>query len=125
MPTVCRPPQPMLTITVILEAGIDYIISKGGSISDSRRIQGDPALLSQAAGVTANMSGPTFISFTIISASFTTPDEIEISYTISIDGTAPEGIYDYQVEFGLTDGSGNPLEPLSNNIYLFKIKIVP
>ncbi|MBW2738076.1 MAG: terpene cyclase/mutase family protein [Deltaproteobacteria bacterium] len=114
------------TITVILEAGIDYTISKGGSISDSRRIQGDPALLSQAAGVTASINGPSFIGFSITGAFFTAPDEIEISYTISIDGTAPEGIYyDYQVEFGLTDGSGNPLEPLSNNLYLFKIEVVP
>ena len=81
--------------------------------------------MSKVAGVTANMSGPTFINFAIISASFTAPDEIEISYTISIDGTVPEGVYDYHVEFGLTDSSGNPLEPLSNNIYLFKIKVLP
>ncbi|MEA3417455.1 MAG: prenyltransferase/squalene oxidase repeat-containing protein [Thermodesulfobacteriota bacterium] len=113
------------TITVILEAGIDYIISKGGSISDSRRIQGDAALLSQAAGVTASLNGPSFIGFMITGAFFTAPDEIEISYTISIDSAAPEGIYDYQVEFGLTDDNGDPLEPLSNNIYLFKIKILP
>jgi hypothetical protein len=113
------------TITVILEAGIDYTISKGGSISDSRRIQGNAALLSQAAGVTANLNGPSFIDFLTTGAFFTAPDEIEISYTISIDSAAPEGVYDYHVEFGLTDGSGNPLEPLNNNIYLFKIKIVP
>lgn len=113
------------SITVILEAGIDYIISKGGSISDSRIFYGDPALLSQAVGVTTSMSGPTFINFAITIASFTAPDEIEISYTILINSAASEGVYDYHVEFGLTDGSGNPLEPLSNNLYLFKIKIVP
>jgi hypothetical protein len=81
--------------------------------------------LSQAAGVTASLNGPSFIGFLIDGAFFTAPDEIEISYTISIDGAASKGVYDYHVEFGLTDGNGNPLEPLSNNIYLFKIKVLP
>jgi len=45
------------TITVILEAGIDYIISKGGSISDSRIFQGDSALLDQAAYYTQTHIG--------------------------------------------------------------------
>jgi hypothetical protein len=114
------------TITVILEAGIDYFISKGGSISDSRIFQGDSALLDQAAYYTQTHTGvPSCIIYTTTGLSRISATEMEVSFSIQVSGTASEGIYEFQVEYGLEDSGNNPLEPLTNNIFSFKIKVVP
>lgn len=46
---------------------------------------------------------------------------MEVSFSIQVSGTASEGIYEFQVEYGLEDSGNNPLEPLTNNIFSFKI----
>jgi hypothetical protein len=113
------------SITVILE-GVDYVINKGGSVNDSRNFQGDPALLNQAAYFTENqIDVPGFVTYTTTGVSRVSATDIHISFSIHVSGTAPEGIYEFQVEYGLLDSGGNPLGPLTNNIFSFRIKVVP
>jgi hypothetical protein len=111
-------------ITVTYVAGIDYTISPGGSASDSRTVNGDPVLLAQAAGVTVSWTGPAFLSMAISGAAFTGPDSIEIFYDIIADPSATPGVYNLDVDFGVTDSGGNPLVPLTNDIYMFSIRIL-
>ena len=114
------------TISVILDEGVDYEINIGGLVNDSRIFQGDSALLDQVAYYTQTHIGiPSCIIYTTTGLSRISATEMEVSFSIQISGTASEGIYEFQVEYGLKDSGNNPLEPLNNNIYLFKIKIVP
>jgi len=114
------------TITVTLEIGADYVISKGGSVNDSRSFQGDPALLDQAAYYTETQIGvPSFVTYATTGLSRVSPTDFQVNFTIQVSGTASEGVYEFQVEYGLLDGGSNPLEPLTNNVFSFKIQIVP
>lgn len=113
------------SVTVILEA-VDYVINKGGSVSDSRNFQGDPALLDQVASYTETQIGvPDFITYTTTGVSRVSDTDIQVSFSIEVSGTAPEGICEFQVEYGLLDSDMNPLEPLTNNVFSFRIKVVP
>ncbi|MBW2738041.1 MAG: hypothetical protein JRE64_04150 [Deltaproteobacteria bacterium] len=114
------------TISVILDEGVDYEINIGGLINDSRIFQGDSVLLDQAAYYTQTQIGvPSFITYTTTGLSRVSATDMQVSFSIQVSGTASEGIYEFQVEYGLQDSGNNPLEPLTNNIFSFKIKIVP
>lgn len=105
---------------------VDYEISKGGSVSDSRNFQGDSALLDQVAYYTeAQIGVPDFITYTTTGVARVSATDIQVSFSIQVSGTAPEGICEFQVEYGLLDSGMNPLEPLTNNIFSFTIKVVP
>ena len=105
---------------------VDYVISKGESVSDSRNFQGDSDLLDQAAYYTETQIGvPDFVTYTTTGISRVSDTDIEVSFSIEVSSTAPEGIYEFQVEYGLLDSENNPLEPLTNNIFSFRIKVVP
>ncbi|MBU4260842.1 MAG: thrombospondin type 3 repeat-containing protein [Proteobacteria bacterium] len=114
------------TVSVTLEEGVDYEIIKGGFVSDSRIFTGDAALLDQAAYYTEIPIGiPAYITYTTTGVSRVSATEMEIFFSIQVSGTALEGISEFQVEYGLEDGGGNPLEPLTNNIFSFRIKVLP
>ena len=108
------------------EIVLDYEINKGGLVNDSRRFEGDSALLDQTAFYTETQIGvSTFITYTTTGVSRVSATEFEISFSIQVSGTALEGIYEFQVKYGLEDGGGNPLEPLTNSLFSFKIKVLP
>ena len=105
---------------------VDYEISKGGSVSDTRNFQGDPALLDQAAYYTETQIGvPEFFTYTTTGLSRVSATDIQVSFSIQVFSTATEGICEFQVEYGLLDSNMNPLDPLTNNVFSFKIKVVP
>ena len=113
------------SISVTLEAA-DYVISKGGSVSDSDRFQADAAVLDQVAYYTENQIGvPPSITYTTTGVTRVTATEMEISFTIAVSPSATEGFYDFQVEYGLLDSSFNPLGPLTGNVFDFRVKVVP
>ena len=111
------------TINITYIEGIDYTIPQGGSANDSQSVFGDPALLSGAAGVGASWTGPTFFGLAIAGASFVAANEIQISYQIQIAASAPVGVYDFHLELSVSDSAGEPLVPLTNNIYDFKVRV--
>lgn len=114
------------TITVTLDQGIDYEIALGGSVSDSRNFQGDSALLDQAAYYTESQTGvPPGVTYTTTGMSRVSDTEMQVSFTIQVSGGAVAGIYEFQVEYGLLDSGSNPLTPLTNNIFSFKIRVIP
>jgi len=110
------------TISVILDEGVDYEINTGGLVNDSRIFQGESALLDQAAYYTQTHTGvPSCIIYTTTGLSRISATEMEVSFSIQVSGTASEGIYEFQVEYGLKNSGNNSLEPLTNNIFSFKI----
>ncbi|MBN1932544.1 MAG: thrombospondin type 3 repeat-containing protein [Desulfobacterales bacterium] len=113
------------TITVLLDEGADYEISKGSSISDTRSITGAEELLSEVAYFTESVTDlPTGITYTRTGIGWTSATELWISYTIQVSVSAAEGIHEFQVEYGLLDSGNNPLTPLTNNVFSFKIMVV-
>ncbi|MFA5905421.1 MAG: hypothetical protein WC836_15930, partial [Desulfobacula sp.] len=114
------------TITLTLDEGVDYEINKGGSASGTRRFQGDAALLNQAAYYTASQSGvPAGVTYATNGMARVSTTEFEISFAISVSPSASTGTYEFEVNYGLLDGSSHPLVPLTNNVFHFKIKILP
>lgn len=114
------------TITVILDQGVDYEINKGNSVSDTRNFQGAADLLSQIAYFTETLTGiPTGVSYTRTGIGWVSDTELWVSFTIQVTAAASEGTHEFQVEYNLFDSSNNPLEPLTNNIFEFKIKVLP
>jgi hypothetical protein len=105
---------------------VDYEIAQGGSVTDSRNFQGDPALLDQAAYYTENqIEVPDFITYSTTGVSRVSATEIQIDYIIQVSPTAPEGVFEFQVQYGLLDVDQNPLEPLTNNLFQFRIRVLP
>ena len=97
-----------------------------GITKPSRNFQGDPALLDQAASYTETQIGvPDFITYTTTGVSRVSDTDMQVSFSIGVSSTAPEGICEFQVEYGLLDSDMNPLEPLTNNVFSFRIKVVP
>ena len=113
------------TVTVTLEEGADYEISKGGSVSGTRSITAAADLMSQVASYSQSVTGlPAGVTYSLTGIlGYST--EVEISFAIEVSGAAAEGIYEFQVEYQLYDSGGNPLAPLINNVFEFKIKILP
>nr|WP_319396084.1 prenyltransferase/squalene oxidase repeat-containing protein [uncultured Desulfobacter sp.] len=112
------------TISLNYAADIDYAISSGGEVEDVRPFQFAPSYYGNITSITAGTSGPSFISLVLSGAGYTATNEIEITYRLQVESGAASGIYDYQVEFGALDGSGNPISPVYNNIYQFKVRIL-
>jgi len=114
------------TITVTLDEGADYEIPKGDSATGSRSIYGDPALIAQLASMSYTIIGaPAFITYQVTGLSIPSPGEVQVDFLISVSLTATEGLYEFQVENILKDGEGNPLVPVTNNVFSFRIKVVP
>lgn len=114
------------SITVTLEQGIDYEIAIGNSVSDNRNFQGDSALLDQTAYYTESQIGvPAGMTYSTTGVSRVSATEMQVSFTIQILGGAVPGIYEFQVEYGLLDSGMNPLTPLTNNVFSFKIRVIP
>jgi hypothetical protein len=113
-------------ISVQLDEGTDYDINKGGSAGDTRYISGDAGLLSGTSTFTESITGlPTGVTYTRTGIWFESTTEIAISFTIQASSAAAEGIHEFQVEYLLYDSSDTLLTPLNNNIFEFKIKILP
>ena len=113
-------------ITVTLDEGTDYDINKGGSAGDTRYISGDAGLLSGTSTFTESITGlPTGVTYTRTGIWFESTTEIAISFTIQASSAAAEGIHEFQVEYLLYDSSDTLLTPLNDNIFEFKIKILP
>lgn len=114
------------SINVILDAGIDYEITKGGSVSDSRDFQADSVLLDQSTYYTESQTEvPTGVTYTTTNVVRTSATNMQISFVIQVSSLATDSIQEFQVEYGLLDGANNPLEPLVNNVFSFKIQVVP
>jgi len=67
---------------------------------------------------------PAFITYTTTGVSQVSATEVQISFTIQVSTGAPEGIYEFQVEYDLLDSAMNPLEPLTNNVFSFSIEVI-
>lgn len=113
------------TIEVTLEQSPDYSIPAGDSINDSRIFQGASELIDQAYYFTEEqINVPAFISYNTTGVARTSETDIQVSFNIAVSPSASVGMYEFQVEYGLLDEDSNPLQPLSNNVFNFRVGVV-
>lgn len=104
----------------------DYTIAHGGSVSDSRIFTGASSVLDQAAYYTESQNGvPAGITYATTGVSRISATEMRISFQISVGAAAATGFQQFQVEYGLLDAGGNPLGPLSGNVFNLSILVTP
>lgn len=110
----------------VLFQPVDYVIARGGSVSDARVFSGSEALMSQVAYFTeAQRNIPAGVTYTLTGIGFISNTEIQVDFRIEVTGAAALGIHQFQVEYGLQDASHNPLTPLTGNIFNFSIQVTP
>ncbi|MGE3309761.1 MAG: prenyltransferase/squalene oxidase repeat-containing protein [Limisphaerales bacterium] len=117
------------TFTVGVLAPVDYTIARGASVTDSRQITGDEALLDQTASFTEQVSGiPANVSYARTAFFRASATAFEVGYQISAGASAPLGDHEFQVTYELHDEfppAGAPLGPVTGNTFNFKIRITP
>lgn len=105
----------------------DYVIPRGGSVTDHRVFSTSPESWYAYWYVTNTLynwpSG--YLIYTTNGITDLPPVSVQVNYIIRATTNAVVGTYPVQIVYGLEDEFFNPLGPLTNNVYNFRIKITP
>ncbi len=117
------------TFTVGVLAPVDYIIARGGNVTDSRQITGDESLLNQVTLFSELVSGiPANVTYARTTFFRATATAFEVGFQISAGASAPLGDHEFQVHYELYEEpppAGPPLGPVTGNTFNFKIRVTP
>jgi hypothetical protein len=103
----------------------DYVISRGGSTNDSRVVTMSTASYNNWVTYSINITNNPAPSVTYNDLGYTDlpPNAERLSYRLSAASNATLGTYPISVEYHFFDSGNNSLGPLTNNYYLFRIKV--
>lgn len=114
------------TFSTSLAPLYDYSIARGGSVTGTRSFTTTPENIARIAGLSSLTTGlAPGVIYKTEQAWLVGPDTIEIDYSIGVEPGAATGFEQFSVEYRITDGGGNVLIPVFNNIFNFTIKITP
>ncbi len=116
-----------LSVTVLLGEETDYTLTAGGpAVNDSATVTADPALISQVASYTVQVSGaPPGLSLITTSATFQGNNAVVFNYSISASGTVTPGIHEITLTYQLLDSGDAVLSPVSGNVLPLSILVNP
>ncbi len=105
----------------------DYIIPRGGFTNDHRSFSTSVSSWNQYVYITTTVSNlpVPYLTYTNLSFTDLPPASVQVNYRFSAATNAVVGTYPVQVLYGLLDENENPLGPLTNNFYNFRIKVTP
>jgi hypothetical protein len=105
----------------------DYIIPRGGSVTDSRTFSMSVAVFNEWAFYGYAITNNPFPAVTYTDLGYTDvpPSSDRMGYRINAAANAALGTYPMSVEYQLFDVNTNALGPLTNSYYLLRIKVTP
>ncbi len=105
----------------------DFILTRGGSISGSRKIAGAPGAFDDIAFFFEHKDLlPAGLTYTRNGISFTGPDEVTVSFTLSAAAGMATGVHDVSIRYVFTDDAEQPLPgPFTGNPLIFRVAVQP
>ncbi len=108
--------------TINFGSAADYEIAPGGAASDSRQFSAPSG--AQIAFFAEAISGlPPGLSYQRTGISINGNNVLTVSFTISASPALAPGDYNFQVTYTLEDTNGDPVTPLSGNVFSFLIRV--
>ncbi len=103
----------------------DYVIARGGSITDNRIFSTSTNAWNayqEIETVITNNPAPA-VTYTDLGSADLPPNRVQMNYRLSAAGNAVLGTYPISIEYKIYDANTNLLGPLTNNYFLFRVKV--
>ena len=111
------------TSITVTRIPVDYTISLGGMVSDSRVLTATAAEISQVAFFQEFQTNvPAGVTYSTDAATFISATEIRMDYTITVGGGTALGIHNFDVEYVFLDAGSVEVFRRTLN---FTIEVVP
>jgi hypothetical protein len=104
---------------------VDYTIARRGSTNDFRLISSSAAVMQQANTVDFSKTSPPYVNYEMYGYSLASDTQLQVDYRISISATATLGTAQLVVSNRVLNFLNQPLGPLTNHVFNFRIRVTP